>query len=250
MQRISVFCETTSTPEWNGQNPTQTASFLDVWRIPLFLPGHSIDVLKERLSDEELRQAHRFAQKEDRIRYILGKGLLRKLLQIYLNEDPDALQFGKNRYRKPFLVGREDFHFNSSHAGDWVVIALAGSEVGIDIERVDPRFSFEELLPYIFSSREIAFIRQSARPTESVYTLWTRKEALLKGMGLGITDHLMDYTLLDGRQEMEMPERSAIRDWQVRSFLMDREYCLSLAFTQPSLQPRFFDGVRLFSESE
>ncbi|WP_154856033.1 4'-phosphopantetheinyl transferase family protein [Cyclobacterium xiamenense] len=247
--QIKVFCEEIPPPDWKEKKHSKNGIFLDIWRIPLSLSKQSFETINGFLSDEERAQAHRFAQKADRNRYILGRGFLRKLLQVYLNEDNGSLRFGKNRYNKPFLLRRDEFHFNSSHGGDWVVIALSGNEVGIDIERIDPRFTFEELLPTFFSESEIAYIRQSPRPIESFYTIWTRKEALLKGIGLGITDHLNEYTLLSGSQEMLLPSLSPNREWQVRSFSMDPTYRLSLAFPQRNLQLRFFHWDCLFPDN-
>ena len=248
MVQIKVFCDEIPPPDWTEKKHSKNGFFLDIWRIPLSLSNQSFETIKGFLSDEERAQAHRYVQKADRKRYILGRGCLRKLLQLYLNKDNGSLKFGKNRYNKPFLLGTDKFHFNTSHGGDWVVIALSGIEVGIDIERIDSQFAFDELLPSFFSDSEIAFIRQSNKPIESFYTIWTRKEALLKGIGLGITDHLNEYTLLSGGQEMLLPSLSPNREWQVRSFSMASEYRLSLAFPQQNLQLRFFHWDCLFPD--
>lgn len=239
MPQIRVFCEEISPPDWKEFERSQTGSFLDIWRIPLSSPDHIVKHLKGLLTDEEIHQGDRYLQKEDRIRQLLGKGFLRKLIPLYLNER--QIQFGKNRFNKPFLIGRNDFHFNISHAGDWVVIALADCEVGIDIEPLDSRFAYQELLSGIFSPSEIEFIEKSPNPVHSFYKIWTRKEAFLKGIGQGITDQLSEYCLLDGLQQFYFSENIPYEQWDVRSFVMNSNHCVSLALPSKEHQPRFFN---------
>ena len=58
------------------------------------------------------------------------------LLKEYLGVENDAqLVISKNG--KPMLVDARK-HFNLSHSGKYVVLAIADQEVGIDIERVRP----------------------------------------------------------------------------------------------------------------
>lgn len=241
MPLIRVFCEGICPPDWGKKERFQTGNLLDVWRVPLSLPDHFFERLKGLLTDEEIQLAERYVQKEDRIRNILGKGFLRKLIQVYLNKAQKTIHFGKNRFNKPFLIGRDDFHFNISHSGDWIVIALAESEVGIDIEPIDSRFEYKDLLPGFFSPSEIEFIEQSPCPVRTFYKIWTGKEALLKGTGLGITDHLNEYTLLEGLQRFYLPGKIPYEHWDIQSFIMNSDHFLSLAKPSKSPKPQFFN---------
>ncbi|MDN3687673.1 4'-phosphopantetheinyl transferase family protein [Cyclobacterium jeungdonense] len=241
MPKIRVFCEEISPPDWKEIEPSQTGSFLDIWRIPLSSPDHIIEHLKGLMTDEEIQQANRYLKKEDRIRHILGKGFLRKLIQLYLNEPQKSIQFGKNRFNKPFLIERDHFHFNISHSGEWVVIVLADCEVGIDLEPLDSRFEYKDLLAGIFSSSEIEFIENSPIPVRSFYKIWTRKEALLKGIGQGITDQLSEYCLLDGLQGFNFSGKTTYEQWHIRSFIMNSNYYVSLALPSKNHQLRFLN---------
>ena len=58
------------------------------------------------------------------------------LLKEYLGVENDA-QLVMNKNGKPMLVDARK-HFNLSHSGKYVVLAIADQEVGIDIERVRP----------------------------------------------------------------------------------------------------------------
>lgn len=65
-----------------------------------------------------------------------GAGSLGYLLKEYLGVENDA-QLVMNKNGKPMLVDARK-HFNLSHSGKYVVLAIADQEVGIDIERVRP----------------------------------------------------------------------------------------------------------------
>ena len=56
------------------------------------------------------------------------------LLKEYLGVENDA-QLVMNKNGKPMLVDARK-HFNLSHSGKYVVLAIADQEVGIDIERI------------------------------------------------------------------------------------------------------------------
>ena len=241
MPLLRVYCQHISPPDWREKEFSQTAFFLDIWRVPLSLPDHVFEALKGLLTDEESQQANRFIRKEDRIRNILGKGLLRKLLQVYLNKGQPTIHFGKNRFNKPFLIGRDSLHFNISHSRDWVVIALSGNEVGIDIEAIDSSSAYQDLIHQWFEKSEIKYVQESPDPLLSFFEVWTRKEALLKATGIGIIDNLNQFCCLDGKHGFFLPENIETKNWRLLSFRMDQGYHLSLSFPEANIKPRFFN---------
>ena len=105
---------------------------------------------------------------------------------------PD-IEFVSNDFGKPSL--REKFkkiHFNLSHSCGHSVLAFSpNSQIGVDIEKIDPDFNFRLIARANFSEAENRFIDiKEQEACIRFYTLWTRKEALLKAVGTGIGENL------------------------------------------------------------
>lgn len=91
---------------------------------------------------------------------------------------------------KPFAPTLPDLHFNLSHAGTDVLLAFARVEpLGVDLERIDRRVALEAIAERHFASAEAAALAglAPARRREAFLDLWTRKEAVLKAVGAGLS---------------------------------------------------------------
>ncbi len=87
---------------------------------------------------------------------------------------------------KPYFTSSELF-FSISHSEDTVAVALSDTPVGIDLEFVDERRDFISLSRRFFAPDEHKAISESNSPTEDFFALWTKKEALAKITGEGLT---------------------------------------------------------------
>lgn len=143
------------------------------------------------LHPDEVERAERYRRREDRARFILGRGLLREILGRRIDIAPQLLRFEFGPYGKPFLAGRAP-HFSLSHAGRWIAIAIADRDVGLDIEElsdIDP-------LPLLaFSPAERERTRFSADPTREFISIWVAKEAVLKMAGCGLRGPTIDFSV-------------------------------------------------------
>ena len=142
----------------------------------------------------ERERASRFHRQDDAERYLYAHGVLRMILGEYLASDPLALHFGTHENGKPFLEdGR--LQFNLSHSGDLALIAVARARhVGVDVEQVRPMHDLDALAARICTPGELAIITGLADPhrERAFFAMWTRKEALAKATGEGISAVVRD----------------------------------------------------------
>lgn len=85
---------------------------------------------------------------------------------------------------KPFFPHRPDLHFNLSHSGGLALCGVGAAPLGVDLEVVRPRRA--GLARYICSPEEYAWYEELGGDWESLYTIWTLKEARVKCTGEGL----------------------------------------------------------------
>jgi 4'-phosphopantetheinyl transferase len=125
--------------------------------------------------------------------------------------------------------------FNLSHAEGTVVCAVAGAEVGVDVEKVDERRTEPGIWRHYFAPVEVAALAAlpQAERCERFFRYWTLKEAYIKARGLGLSIPLQQFWFrLDGaRPHLELtpeladnPER-----WQFAQQFLDPDFLLAVA---------------------
>ncbi|TSD90784.1 4'-phosphopantetheinyl transferase superfamily protein [Mycobacterium sp. KBS0706] len=182
----------------------------DIWAMPSGFPDlppgqvHVWRLRTERdpaaglavLSAEERRRADAFRTDLLRARYVCAHAALRLLLGRTLDLPADRLRFRQNAWGKPELA-EGDLRFNLSHSGPWAVVALArGIEVGVDVETVSHPPPME-VAGIAYSTAERAALAGLSGPalTAAFYAVWTRKEALAKGIGRGFSFDFTGFTV-------------------------------------------------------
>lgn len=157
------------------------------------------DVFVASLSAAERTRADRYRRDLDRTRFLVRRGLLRRLLGGVLGLPPAGVPLGCTALGKPTLAGAaQPVAFNLSHSGAMALFGLATAAegetpapIGVDLEAVDARRrTLDELL---LVARRIAPEEAdalAALPGEAAavafHRLWTCKEACLKCLGSGI----------------------------------------------------------------
>ncbi|MQX38405.1 4'-phosphopantetheinyl transferase family protein [Roseospira navarrensis] len=166
------------------------------------------------------------------------RALLRAMLSRYHGADPMAWHFltepgGRphvDMTRLPHAVTAETrprFSLSHTHGLAACMVSLGpwpdGAELGVDAEwRHRPALSAGRLARRFFHPDEFAAV--SARPQgparhDLFLTLWTRKEAVLKALGLGIANHLACYACTGepARVTGDPAMIGAGRDWHLES---------------------------------
>lgn len=185
------------------------------------------------LQSEEKTRSSRLAKKMDRLIFIGGRALLRILLGQYLKIDPREISFAYGLKKKPSLNNtcNSPIHFNVSHSGPYILIAVADEEVGIDVEYYKEADILKSDMDLLFSNAEVSFITNHNSPVEAYHKLWTRKEALLKGTSQGIIDKVRAVPCLNGIHPINPEVIKSRIDWSVYSFEADKFCTASVAYT-------------------
>jgi 4'-phosphopantetheinyl transferase len=163
-----------------------------LWTVSFDLPDRKVNELGELLSDEELKKAERFRFLHLKRQYIVFHATLRKILASYLGLNESEIVFIHNDYGKPAVaehINPSNLQFSMSRSLETGVYAfMLNNEIGIDIERINPLPDMESIVNRHFSINE-KNIFDGLDHNEKInwfYTVWTRKEALLKAVGTGL----------------------------------------------------------------
>ena len=168
------------------------------------------------VSDERREEALKFKHLFGQFACLKSYVMLRKMLESMGLSHP--FSFEKNEHGKPFLKDHPDIHFNLSHCKNGIAVAVSDQPVGIDIESY--REVSESLIRYTMNEEERRIIQMSDDPVRTFTEYWTKKEAVFKLRGTGITKGL--HNLLDGNEHVETFVHT------------DKRYVYSVAFIHPT----------------
>ena len=174
---------------------------IHVWRINLVRPPPETARLQNILSDDGKKSAARFHFAHDQRRFVVRRAVLRQLLAVNLDLHPEEIKIDSAHFQKPKIAAAQNsrrLQFSSSHSGDWALIALAqNGEVGVDVEQHRPLPDAADLVKNYFSDWEIAEFARLSEPmrAEGFFNCWTRKEAFVKALGLGLTYPLKNFSV-------------------------------------------------------
>jgi 4'-phosphopantetheinyl transferase len=213
------------------------AEDVHVWRICLDRDLSYVNTLFQTLSSDERQKGESYRFDEDRNRFVVARGTVRKILGEYLNSDPEQICFSYTRYGKPFLKQEGNtIRFNVTHSRGLALFAVAcGREIGIDVEFIDKNFPVVKTAQQVFSPNE-CYQLQTLEPdlqAAAFFQGWTLKEAYLKAIGTGFSNPGSHYT---GREIPAAPDSSLGtarledgRDWTFANLAVDSNYKAALA---------------------
>ncbi|MEU6659020.1 4'-phosphopantetheinyl transferase superfamily protein [Streptomyces sp. NPDC046821] len=155
------------------------------------------------LDADERSRAAAFVRDSDRNLYLTAHIALRKLLGANLDVPPGEVRFTREPcaecggpHGRPVLAGlHSPLHFSLSHCEGLVLIGTAAGPVGVDVERVPDPDAVDSLAKELHPGEraDLAAVPAGAR-AEAFCRVWARKEAYLKGIGVGLTRALdADY---------------------------------------------------------
>ncbi len=147
------------------------------------------------LSSDEQARAGRFRGDALKARFVAGRAMLRTRLADELELNPRDLTIGRTAAGKPILTSpdKPDLDFSLSYAGSFILLAIGrDTRVGVDIEPMRSVPEAESIVARHFAIPEKERWQQlpaSHRP-RAFLEAWTRKEAVLKATGVGLSQGL------------------------------------------------------------
>lgn len=158
--------------------------------------------LESRLAHDEQARAERFRCDRDRRAYVMARAVLRDILARYLAIHPGDVALTAGPCGKPELCGLgpsgtspPTLRFNVSHSGHLALYAITvDHDVGVDLEQMRPSTRMMLIADRFFSPMEAASLRSLPEPVRqhAFFAWWTRKEAILKAHGVGLSGSLQD----------------------------------------------------------
>jgi 4'-phosphopantetheinyl transferase len=188
-------------PRWQAADLARLAlddAACDLWRIDLeqvaVAGGGDPQAADSPLDAAERTRAGRFVFERHRRWYTAARTVLRRVLGGYLGLAPEAVPIGLEELGRPFVVGtagaRAPIDFNLSHSDSLALLAVGRrAPLGTDVELVRSMNDTLALAERNYTGDEIDDVANAAGEARDAafFTCWTRKEAVLKSTGVGLT---------------------------------------------------------------
>ncbi|TYL92024.1 4'-phosphopantetheinyl transferase superfamily protein [Bradyrhizobium rifense] len=195
--------------QWQLGLPARPAcGEIHVWRLRFSSPKLA-ELGWQFMTNDERARAELFRFAPDRERFCQSRFLLRQVLGGYLKQDPAKVPVMPGAHGKPELdsaISSHGLQFNLTHSHSVALLAITtGQTVGIDAEDI-ARFGNPDvagLADSLLSKREIEVFMSLDQKSRIISFLrcWTRKEALLKAVGIGLLAKLDDFEVpMDDRK--------------------------------------------------
>lgn len=188
--------------------------------------------LLELIEEEDRKQILRYQFWQDRQRSLLGHLLSRyAIIQEYALTNKE-IQIRRHAYGKLYIKDYSQIHYNISHSGEWVVVAIGKSPIGIDVE--NRREDWDLIGERVFSESE-KYWSQNSYKRKAI--LWTIKEAYVKYLGIGLSKSLNSFSIDIKRKiitEVQKPFQTSF-DY----FVLDNDYvCSECGYTKGAYYSR------------
>lgn len=218
---------------------------VEVWRVLLDREAGEALTLARVLNDEEHARARRFHSPQLQARWTVARAALRIVLARALGCDPAAIAFAIDKRGKPALhLPYPGLAFSLSHSEGIALIALAEpARLGVDVEFRRPNSDLLEIARRYFKTDEsvaLAAMNDEHRTT-AFYRIWTRKEAVLKALGVGVTESL-DRCRVTGSADallLQLDGEDAAR-WSLLDIELP-DAAAAVAIDQPNAEQRMRD---------
>jgi 4'-phosphopantetheinyl transferase len=224
----------------------------DVWWAR---PAPATERLLGMLDDVERERYGGYRREIDKLRFLTGRTLIRAIAGRHLRVEPESVVLDSSCYDcgkphgKPRVVaGSSDPaapEVSISHSGSLVALAVvAGVPVGVDVEQIRAA-EVGELARLVFSAAERADFAALADNDRQAgfFTYWSRKEAVVKAAGKGMSISMTKLTLsaVDAPPRLLASESAEVVPARVRMADLspghDYRACVAVLGSEPLTEP-------------
>jgi len=201
------------------------------------------------LNDSELSQLKNLSHAVNKNQWIATRAVLRLLLEPVIAIAAKEISFFKNTYGKPYIATDSSRHieFNLSHSHQLGVIALSRKlPVGIDIQLARQSTDIIAFSKRFFSTEEANYLSQLSPKKQrlSFNHLWTRKEALFKAVGKGITmENLKTNLISDNSSEYLTQITINNKQYQLKQLPDSNNYCCAVCLQENKIKTEWQDWI-------
>ncbi|MFD9303480.1 4'-phosphopantetheinyl transferase family protein [Streptomyces sp. NPDC060048] len=214
------------------EQPPVTAEAPALWLVR----ARAFKTVVARLADAvldgvEKERAAAFRAAGDRDTYLAGHVGLRLLLGAYLGVPPAEVLLQRlpcplcgQPHGRPVVDGNP-VHFSLSHSGGLCLLAFASTPVGVDVEAV-PVLAVAQEVGGSLHPREASELRglRTVDQPAVFARVWARKEAYLKGLGVGLGRSMsLDYLGTAPEAVAKVP------GWTIGDVAVDAGYAAAVA---------------------
>lgn len=218
---ISLCCINYSMKQQNLKLPNNS---IHTWEIDI--NSKNLELAKQHikvLSNLELDKVKRFKFIKDYSIYLISHVIMRLLLSQYTNIKAKEILYQYKENEKPWIS--KDICFNLSHAHKKAVIGFYKKEIGVDIEYKKELGDYNSIGDLVFSKEEKIYMNRGNKK-DKFYELWTKKEAIIKGIGVGLNEEVKDLSVGTKKQF----HRKHNQVWQIEKVKEDFNYVAHIAY--------------------
>ncbi|MFE1872537.1 4'-phosphopantetheinyl transferase family protein [Streptomyces sp. NPDC059496] len=234
----------TAAPLRTSPRSTLAARGTAVWWWPI--PGTADPADLALLHPAERERMARFGSRTRVAEYVTSRAAVRRTLSLLLAVAPRSVELGRLRcpccgdpeHGPPTLLHPvTPWWISISHTAGLGLLAVSGAPVGVDVERMRD-VPAEDLSSVVFTASEREFLLAAPPGQERVTAflrVWTRKEATLKAVGIGISSDLSSletHPRFPGTTEVTAGLPGAPRTWRVTDLSLAGPWSAATAVAQ------------------
>ncbi|WP_046744598.1 4'-phosphopantetheinyl transferase family protein [Kordia zhangzhouensis] len=182
----------------------------------------------------------RFRNWKDAQLSLLGRLLLDHGIKTKFPQYADSMEIAYTSHRKPYFKNN-NLKFNISHSKNMAICVISdGADMGIDVEGNAP-VNIDDFKEYM-TPFEWQQVISAPKKENAFYKYWTKKEAVIKADGRGLSIPLKSFEV---KEEIANIENSA---YVLKEVFLDSEYTCYIALKKQkniATQPQFDEKVVL-----